>query len=153
MDNKKPEDIKEIEKSVASPEILEKAANISSTMKALQRMEQSHEYSGPLPPADTWKTLNDEHKNALVNDMLENNKMQRIMNEKMLDYSYKDRVNSRKDFKFITLSLVIALVVIIGMFIFTKNTNYLSNIITAIISAGGGGAAGYGIGLNKKKDE
>lgn len=157
MDNEKDlkdeKESKNIEKTVENPEILDKVNQMTGIIRTLQSQTQHQEYSGPLPPTETWKTLDKEQQNLLLQNLITSSKNQHEFQMEMMKVNFVDEDKKRKSFLHFFIIVCITLVLLVGIFIFTNNSTALNTLLTLLVGGVGGGGAGAYYVTKKNNDE
>lgn len=92
------------------------------------------------PEGEIAKKITPDHITSMLNAQ-----------EKGMEYTYKENKN-RMVFYAIILTIIIIAVIVIIVLLKDNNSEAMTQILTALISAALGAAGGYGYGVNKRKD-
>lgn len=93
------------------------------------------------PEIEIAKKITPDHISSMLNAQ-----------EKGLDYTYKDNQHKMIFFVVILVVVLIAIIAIIAL-LKDNNSEAMTRILTALISAALGAAGGYGIGAKKRNDD
>ena len=93
------------------------------------------------PEGEIAKKITPEHISSMLNTQ-----------EKSMDYAYKENQH-RMVFFAVILLIIIAAIIVIIVLLRDNNSEAMTQILTALISAALGAAGGYGIGVKKRNDD
>lgn len=93
------------------------------------------------PEGEIAKKITPDHISSMLNAQ-----------EKSMDYAYRENQH-RMIFFVVILAIVITAIIVIIILLKDNNSEAMTQILTALISAALGAAGGYGIGVKRRNDD